>query len=536
MSTKEKGNENQNCELIELAKNCQADRDLLQTLVERCRDLTPLVYAQMRKPIAMAAGLTPVTALDAAVQVQRRDPVPLPGLITVEPCAQPVEPAELLTDISNFFARFIFAPRHVLDAAALHIVFCHALDAFSIAPRLFITSPERECGKSLLMELMAALGQRSLIAAAVTDAVLPRVIERYRATVFLDEIDTYRLNEREGLAGILNSGHRRRTAFAFKTSGEHHEPKAFSTWAGYVFAGIFGKMPDTTRSRCIVLRLGRKPTSVRLERFGQRQEKEAEALARRIARYAVDHAVPLEALDQGDDQDSPVLGSDRGLDNWRPLLAVATTAGKDWVRRAVAAARELSGRTSEPEASGAILVADLHALFFRIEGIASPLQDAAVVPSAMFSQDIVERLTKEKCFAERPWAEYKQGRPLTVHGLAALLTPYGVHSGNVWVHGVQGKGYKLDHLRPVFEQYLKDAVGERDAKTVRREESIESPQDGIGTQDASEPSGRPVEQDRSTPADRPVRRRRTAAARNSASADDTASLFGETQARAANRL
>lgn len=513
-------------EILELAAKCSDHPDLLPALVARCRLLSPLQYEQLRHEIAAAACISRVAVLDESVSAQRRDEAQsAAGLPVIQPAAHPVQPAELLDGLSDFFGRFIFARREILDTAALHVVFGHAIDAFSIAPRLFITSPERECGKTLFVEIIASMSQRCLIASAVTDAVLPRLVERFRPTVVLDEIDTYRLREREGLAGILNSGQRRRSAYAWKTTGENHEPKRFSTWAGYVFAGIAGKMPDTVLSRCIVLPLGRKPRDVQLERFGKIHEQQAEALGARLARYAADYAGRLADIDERDEwAELPALGSHRSLDNWRPLLAIAETAGPEWIERARRAARLLSGSQPEPEALGPMLLADLWSLFYSTDGPGSALRGADEVPRAMFSQEIAERLVGDQAFAERPWADYRGGKPLGVSGLATLLKPYGVASRNVLIRGVQAKGYLLEQLTGVFDQYGA-APNVPSSPAVQVPENKRAEPDGCLEPDGTAPSSRPPALDGRTASTRPAKRRRPAPAADSGSANATGLLF-----------
>src|SRR5262249_55439103 len=59
---------------------------------------------------------------------------------------------------------------------------------------------------------------------------------------------------------------------------------------------------------------------------------------------------------------------------------------------------------------------------------------------AIRSADLVAKLTADP---ERPWAEWKRGKPLTQKQLAGLLRPFGIISETVSIPGLaDAKGYK----------------------------------------------------------------------------------------------
>ena len=102
--------------------------------------------------------------------------------------------------------------------------------------------------------------------------------------------------------------------------------------------------------------------------------------------------------------------NDRAADNWRPLLAIADLAGVTWPKEARRAACLLSGE----EQDGAIGVE-------LLRDIRSAFGDGDVIRSS----DLVAQLTADP---ERPWAEWKHGRPLTQKQLAGLLAPFHIIS------------------------------------------------------------------------------------------------------------
>src|SRR5690606_7820556 len=94
------------------------------------------------------------------------------------------------------------------------------------------------------------------LASNTTPAVIYRVIENTGGTIMIDEADTFIRNNTE-LAGIINSGHRKKYATVMRCEGDKHDVRAFSTWAPMVIAMI-GKPQDTIVDRSIIITMRRK--------------------------------------------------------------------------------------------------------------------------------------------------------------------------------------------------------------------------------------------------------------------------------------
>jgi hypothetical protein len=63
------------------------------------------------------------------------------------------------------------------------------------------------CGKTTLLDVISRLVWRPLQTANVSVSAVFRVVELQRATLLIDETDTF-LPGKDELRGILNSGHR----------------------------------------------------------------------------------------------------------------------------------------------------------------------------------------------------------------------------------------------------------------------------------------------------------------------------------------
>jgi hypothetical protein len=67
------------------------------------------------------------------------------------------------------------------------------------------------------------------------------------------------------------------------------------------------------------------------------------------------------------------------------------------------------------------------------------------------SEEIVEYLIG---LEDRPWAEWKGGRPLTKNGLSRLLEPFGIHPVGVRIGTKTPRGYYLAAFEDAVRRYL----------------------------------------------------------------------------------
>jgi putative DNA primase/helicase len=165
-----------------------------------------------------------------------------------------------------------------------------------------------------------------------------------------------------------------------------------------------------------------------------------EPLARKAVRWALDNELTIGSAEP----DMPKALAGRRADNWRHLLAIADAAGGDWPERARRAAEALSGSDSG-ETAAIMLLADTRDIF-RLRGA-----------DRLSSKDIVEALAE---LEDRPWAEWKAGRPITSNGLAKLLSPFKIKPKQLrFPNGRTGiSGYTRDAFAETFTRYLPDAT------------------------------------------------------------------------------
>ena len=110
--------------------------------------------------------------------------------------------------MATLLSRYLALPDGAAVAVALWVIHAHAFNSSPITPRLAIVSPEKRCGKTTLLRIIAALVPKPLAASNVTAAALFRTVETARPTLLIDEADTF-LPDNQELRGVLNSGHGR---------------------------------------------------------------------------------------------------------------------------------------------------------------------------------------------------------------------------------------------------------------------------------------------------------------------------------------
>jgi hypothetical protein len=270
---------------------------------------------------------------------------------------------------------------------------------------------------------------RPLPTSNATVGAIFRVVETMKPTLLMDEAETF-LPENDELRGILNTGHRKGGS-VLRCVGDDHEPRTFSTWAPAAIAAI-GKLPDTIEDRSIGCKMRRRKASERVESFRSDRTEHLGVLVRKAMRWAADHDGDLRDAD-------PDVGElqNRVADNWRPLLAIADVVGGTWPKRlreivaaAVAARSEQSIKVQ--------LLTDIKAAF-ETKGA-----------DKLSSEVLTDFLVK---LDDRPWVEWKGGRPLTKAGLGRLLSPFGIGSTPIRFGPDVAKGYHLSAFEDAFARY-----------------------------------------------------------------------------------
>lgn len=426
---------NREINLMKPEPEAESDESVIQKLAA----LSPFDYDRVRREKAKELGIQ-LKSLDNEVQKLRRPEEDGASLFEeLEPWPDSVEIGPLLSEIRNTLNSFVVFQEGATTALPLWIACAYAYEPLRIFPKLMVVSPEKRCGKTTLLEVIEAIAPRALMASGISPAVVYRVIEAHRPTLLIDEADTFLPNNPE-LHGIINSGHTKKGASVLRCDGDNNEPRRFSTWSPMVLAGI--KLAgDTIIDRSVVIQLRRKMTGETVESLPVDLPEKMRNLRRKLARWATDNSGNIaSAIRSGRTSSLPDIGNDRALDNWTPLAAVAKLAGGSWPSECADAFQKLTPK-DEGEAIGAMLLEDIQNIF----------RESAI--DRIWCCDLVDSLIE---LEERPWPEWKHGKPMTVRSLANLLRAYGIKSVQMKDGFKNRNGFELDQFSDAFERYLSE--------------------------------------------------------------------------------
>jgi hypothetical protein len=349
-----------------------------------------------------------------------------------EPWSEHVDGAALLSEMARAIRSHVVTTTEAADAIALWAIHTYFMDVNTISPRLAITSPEKGCGKTTLLDVLSRLVFRPLLASSITASSTFRVVEAMQPCLLIDEADTF-LVENEELRGVLNSGHRRGGS-VIRCVGDDNTPREFSPWAAAAIAMI-GKLPSTLEDRSVAIELHRRLPDEPLREFEYDNTPHLNRLARMAARWADDNRIAVRAV-------RPDSGSlyNRQRENWKPLMAIAAVAGGEWPGRAMKAALATTPSGGD-QSRGVALLSDIRTVLVERNS------DRAT------SQAIVDALV---AMEGRPWAEFRNGKPITANTLARALWPFKISPTTLRPERGEkpAKGYYVKQFEDAFHRYL----------------------------------------------------------------------------------
>jgi Protein of unknown function (DUF3631) len=389
---------------------------------------------------------------------------------------------EALARIEQFLRRYVVFPRaETIVAVVLWVAHTHAIERAEATPYLAISSPEKQSGKTRLLECLQLLAHGcSGIAITPTASTIYRSLEASPgATLLLDELDAVfrdHSDKYEEVRAVINAGHRRGATVPRSVPGPKNTwlVKQFPVFGPKALAGI-GKLPDTVTDRAIPVRMLKRKRSEPVEKFRVR------TATGEAASIVAGLVAALAAQPPAFEADLPIELPDRAADAWEPLLAIADAAGGVWPARARGAAVVLHASREQDDSLGLRLLSDIRLVF-----------DARAV-ERIFTADLISALQADD---EGPWVSDRS--PLTPHRLAKLLQPFEIGSKQVRIGSSSLKGYERPAFVDAWDRYLPNPPSPLDAKHRNSEHersfdvSVRTPSGGDGS---AELVDLPVEED-----------------------------------------
>jgi Protein of unknown function (DUF3631) len=263
---------------------------------------------------------------------------------------QPVEPESakgLWKSVREVVDRFVvFQRREDLDAVALWVLHTWAIEAAETTLYLWVSSPLPACGKSRLLEVLKLLAGNAEVLVIPTAPSIFRLLdaaENGRLTILLDEIDkVYGYGrDRSELTGVIDQGNRRSGRVPRNVGTNlNMAVKMFPVFCPKALAGIEKNrelLPDTVRTRSVAIRLHKRGSEPIDWFFTEEAKQDTAELRDRLQAWAEAVVPTLREARPALPEDGSL--TDRQLEAWRPMFAIADLAGAEFgeqMRRAAA--------------------------------------------------------------------------------------------------------------------------------------------------------------------------------------------------------
>jgi hypothetical protein len=340
---------------------------------------------------------------------------------------------DLLLAIERFIRRFVILPSDAgYLTAALFALHTWAFNAAHATPYLVVESPEKQSGKSRLLEVLELLCWNALKVASITAAALFQSVSGHHPTLLIDEADAIfagNSERNEDLRAVMNAGNV--PGSKVMRGGKDGVPVSYDVYCPKVIAEIAtGKLPDTIRDRSIIQPIDRKLRSERVERLRRHKlEAEVETLREQLAAWADEHRDELYAYDLP----APLEKiSDRLEEAWEPLLAIADLAGGEFPAKARAAAEDLAGEGDDDVLASHVLLIALKDIFAKEEKLAV---------AALNSND------------ELPFGSWNDDKGIRPRDIARLLRRYRIKPRDVRIGDKSLKGYYREQFDTAWQRH-----------------------------------------------------------------------------------
>jgi hypothetical protein len=322
---------------------------------------------------------------------------------------------------------------------AAWIVAAYLIDNWDRFPHLAITSPEKRCGKTLLLDLLYLLAPRPRYTTNISPAALYRLVEKEKPTLLMDESQSLSRRGSEAsevIREILNAGIGRNSKVT-RCAGENHDVEEFSVYSPKVFA-LIGEPDAVLADRTLPVPLRRKTANNVVERYRSRVvEAEATKLQAAICQWAEKNAQRSAAI--YDTLEPFPIENDRMADLLLPLQAVLTAIdGGQSLGVLHQFAQELDARDREQEmqSPGVRLLAACREIFGNATSFIS-------------TESLIKQLASRR---EEPWYRWNKGFKISRESLANLLRPYGIRPSKNKKQ--TARGYHAADFQDAWKRYL----------------------------------------------------------------------------------
>jgi putative DNA primase/helicase len=243
-----------------------------------------------------------------------------------------VKGKDLVEHLVRLFSNHIFfSDKRIPLLLALWTMGTYFFKAFKFYGYVLINSPVKQCGKSLLLDLLSHICFNSTSRLIVpSEASVFREVDANDSTLIIDEVESLGEKDREknaGLIALLNGGFQKdsKVSRVEKIEGNKIDIAYFSAYSPKALAGI-KKVVATIEDRSHRITMKKKLETEKILRFDLRkQEKEVELLREDLYLWALRNVADvIEVYGRSDEFKRIEPIDDRQRDILEPLLSIAS--------------------------------------------------------------------------------------------------------------------------------------------------------------------------------------------------------------------
>lgn len=243
-----------------------------------------------------------------------------------------VKGKDLVEHLVRLFSNHIFfSDKRTSLLLALWTMGTYFFKAFKFYGYVLINSPVKQCGKSLLLDLLSHVCFNATSRLIIpSDASVFREVDANDSTLIIDEVESLSEKDREknaGLIALLNGGFQKdsKVSRAEKIEGKKIDIVYFSAYSPKALAGI-KKVVATIEDRSFRITMKKKLETEKTLRFDLRkQEKEVELLREDLYLWALKNIADVtEVYGRSDEFKRIESIDDRQRDILEPLLSIAS--------------------------------------------------------------------------------------------------------------------------------------------------------------------------------------------------------------------
>ncbi len=222
-----------------------------------------------------------------------------------------------------YLTGYVYMPQQTAVVVTAWVMSSWLADLWDRFPHLGITSIQKECGKTRLLELLLQVCRNAELNVNLSSASMFRSIETDRPTLLHDEAQGLIRagSESSQVLYDLFCGAITKDATVKRCVGQDHTPKKFPSYCPKAVA-LIGGLTGPLADRCLPILLKRKTKSEQVRRARMRDiEKEGKLLHEKLDAWAADESV-RELAKQSYADLEPFDISDRMAELFLPLQAV----------------------------------------------------------------------------------------------------------------------------------------------------------------------------------------------------------------------